>query len=94
MADLRARIENWYTEHSHEIIRCPYQPGNLLISRYACWKRRARANKENLTDLMAGDISTYIFKKGLALCKDCRMNAHRASARRPVAAASYSGAFA
>jgi len=74
MADmLLGQTEEWFTRNQHEIIRCPYQPGNLIISKYGCRKRRDRARRETFDDLTKGDVFEYIYKSGLMVCRDCRL---------------------
>ena len=67
------QTEEWLAQHRPEIIHCPYQPGNLLITKDSCRKRRVKAKKENYADIMKGDVLDYIHKSGLLLCRDCRL---------------------
>jgi hypothetical protein len=67
------QTDEWLAQHRPEIIHCPYQPGNLLITKKSCRKRRAKARKENYEDIMKGDVLDYIYKAGLLLCRDCRL---------------------
>jgi len=65
--------EEWLARHRPEIIHCPHQPGNLLITKDSCRKRRVKAKMENYADIMKGDVLDYIHKSGLLLCRDCRL---------------------
>lgn len=67
------QTEEWLAQHRPEIIHCPYQPGNLLITKDSCRKRRVKAKKENYEDIMKGDVLDYIYKSGLLRCRDCRL---------------------
>ena len=67
------QTEEWLAQHRPEIIQCPYQPGNLLITKDSCRKRRIKAKNENFADIMKGDVLDYIHKSGLLLCRDCRL---------------------
>ena len=64
-------IEKWLAENRHRMVQCPNQPGSLLISENSCWQRRLRAKKENLDDVMSGDVYDYMYKKGLSVCLTC-----------------------
>jgi len=68
------QTEEWLAQHRPEIIQCPYQPGNLLITRESCRKRRVKARNENYADMMKGDVLDYIYKSGLLRCRDCRLS--------------------
>ena len=67
------QTEEWLAQHRPEIIHCPYQPGNLLITKDGCRKRRVKARKENYADITKGDVLDYIYKSGLLRCRDCRL---------------------
>jgi hypothetical protein len=74
MADIILKqTEEWFARHRQEIIRCPYQPGNLMITRSGCKKRRDRARRESYDDITKGDFFQYIYKSGLMVCRDCRL---------------------
>jgi hypothetical protein len=64
-------IEKWMAENRHRMVQCPNQPGSLLISEDSCWQRRRKAKKENLDDVMSGDVFDYMYKKGLSVCLTC-----------------------
>jgi len=64
-------IEEWLTRNRNRMVKCALQPGNLLISRQSCLKRRQRAKEEDLTDIMKGDVLDYVYRKGLAICLNC-----------------------
>jgi hypothetical protein len=64
-------IEKWMAENRHRMVQCPYQPGRLLISEKSCGQRQLKAKKENLDDVMSGDVFDYMYKKGLSICLTC-----------------------
>jgi len=64
--------EEWLVKNRQKIIRCPYQPGNLVISRKACLHRHRLAQKKKLSILKGADsFDYYRFRKGLSLCRIC-----------------------
>ncbi|HET6491180.1 MAG TPA: hypothetical protein VFG28_15595 [Syntrophales bacterium] len=64
-------IEKWMAENRHRMVHCPNQPGSLLITEKSCWERRRKAKRENLDDVMSGDVFDYMYKKGLSVCLTC-----------------------
>jgi len=67
------QTEEWLVQHEPEIVRCPHQPGNLLITKESCRKRRVKARNEDYANMMKGDVLDYIYKSGLLRCRDCRL---------------------
>jgi hypothetical protein len=67
------QIEEWLYRNQGKIILCPFQPGNLRITQWACRKRKMQARKEDLTAIMQGDYFDYVYKNGLLRCRDCRI---------------------
>jgi hypothetical protein len=65
------QIEKWLAENRHRMVQCPNQPGRLLITEKSCWQRQRLARKENLDDVMSGDVFDYMYKKGLSICLTC-----------------------
>jgi hypothetical protein len=63
--------EEWLEKNQKEMFYCPYQPGNLMLSKNACSKRYWIARDENYQDLLKGDFFHYSYKRGLSLCRDC-----------------------
>jgi hypothetical protein len=61
----------WLTRNQRKMVSCPYQPGQLTISKNACSKRYILGKQENPADLLKGDLFHYTFKRGLSLCRDC-----------------------
>ncbi|MCX5834887.1 MAG: hypothetical protein NTV99_10350 [Deltaproteobacteria bacterium] len=76
--------EEWLARHRPEIIHCPHQPGNLLITKESCRKRRIKARMENYADIMKGDVLDYIHKSGLLLCRDCRLALNQSNGKKVI----------
>jgi hypothetical protein len=71
MRDLQGQIHEWISRNSENLIRCPHQPGNLLITKSSCRRRRLKAQKEDLANVMSGDVMDYIYRQGLSICLTC-----------------------
>ncbi len=61
-------MEQWLSRNRRNMIQCPYQPGQLRISKAACKKRHLAANR---MQNMGGDFLHQNFKQGLLVCRDC-----------------------
>jgi hypothetical protein len=72
-------VRDWLVEHHRDVITCPYQPGQLVISNEACTKRHLVARETCFDDLMKVDLFTYTLKKGLILCRGCPIGGRLAS---------------
>ncbi len=71
MAQAYDMAEEWLGKNQQQMIRCPYQPGNLVISKKACTKRHLVGRKGIISDYRRGDLFYYKVKKGLSLCRQC-----------------------
>ncbi|MCU0555541.1 MAG: hypothetical protein MUF17_12380 [Syntrophales bacterium] len=71
MRDIQRQMSEWISRNRRDLIRCPHQPGNLLITRQGCHRRQTRARKEDLTNVMQGDVMDYIYRQGLSICLTC-----------------------
>src|SRR4030065_668030 len=71
MANGQIGAREWLAKKQREIIWCSNQPGKLMISKSACSKRHMISRKENLNDMMKGDLFNYAYKTGLSLCREC-----------------------
>jgi hypothetical protein len=71
MRDLQGQINEWISRNRQNLIHCPYQPGNLLITKWSCRRRRLKAQKEDLTNVMSGDVMDYVHRQGLSICLTC-----------------------
>jgi hypothetical protein len=65
------RVREWMEENHRGMIVCPYQPGQLVISKESCMKRYHAAQQETYEDLMQVDLFRYRVKKGLSVCLNC-----------------------
>ena len=67
------QIEEWLYRNRKRIILCPFQPGNLRITRWGCRRRKMRAKREDFTVILQGDYFDYVYKSGLLRCRECRI---------------------
>ncbi len=74
--------KEWLAKNHHLMINCPYQPGQLVISKNACTKRYRLGRREDFSDLMKGDLFNYSYKRGLSLCRECPIGKKLAIASR------------
>jgi hypothetical protein len=61
-------LEQWLSKNRKHMIQCPYQPGQLRISKSACQKRHLAAHQ---MQNVGGDFLHYNFRQGLLACRDC-----------------------
>jgi hypothetical protein len=73
--------EEWLVKNQNKMISCPYQPGNLTISKSSCARRYKKSLEEQYLDLMKGDLFNYTSKRGLSLCRECPIGKRLAIAR-------------
>lgn len=71
MAPNKIVVDKWLAKNRRDMIVCPNQPGQLMISKVSCSKRYRMSRKENLADLLKGDFFQYIYMKGLSVCRNC-----------------------
>ena len=71
MRNVQGQISEWISHNRQNLIHCPNQPGNLLISKQSCQRRRKKARQEDLADAMKGDVMDYIYRQGLSICLAC-----------------------
>lgn len=71
MRNVQGQISEWISRNQQNLIQCPHQPGNLLISKQSCQRRRSKARKEDLTNVMQGDVMDYVYRQGLSICLAC-----------------------
>ncbi|HTZ38970.1 MAG TPA: hypothetical protein VMB77_02345 [Syntrophales bacterium] len=71
MRNMQGQISEWISRNRQNLIQCPNQPGNLLISKQSCQRRRKKARQEDLADTMKGDVMDYIYRQGLSICLAC-----------------------
>jgi hypothetical protein len=71
MAGIMIGPEEWLQKNQRRMFHCPYQPGQLFISKQACSKRHQMGQSEDLADLLRGDLFNYTYKRGLSLCREC-----------------------
>jgi len=71
MRDMQGQINEWISRNRQNLIRCPHQPGNLLITKWSCRIRRLKAEKADLANVMSGDVMDYVHRQGLSICLTC-----------------------
>ncbi len=81
-------VKEWLAKNQQQMISCPYQPGNLMISKNACSKRYWMGRKEDYQDLMRGDFFHYTYKRGLSVCRECPIGKRVASASKTAKSSS------
>jgi hypothetical protein len=65
-------VKSWLARNKGEMIVCPYQPGQLTISKNACSRRHLIGRQEDLGELQKGnDPLNYSYVRGLSLCREC-----------------------
>lgn len=71
MRDVQGQISEWISRNRQNLIQCPHQPGNLLITKQSCQRRRMKARQEDLTNVMKGDVMDFVYRQGLSICLTC-----------------------
>jgi len=72
MPQKQISVKTWLAKNRGDMIVCPYQPGQLTISKSACSRRHLMGKREDLGELQKGnDPLNYSFVRGLSLCRDC-----------------------
>ena len=84
LAQNQIGTDKWLAKNRRDMIVCPNQPGQLMISKSSCSKRYQMSRRENLNELLKGDFFQYIYMKGLSVCKDCPIG-KKLAVSRPVA---------
>lgn len=79
MRDMQGQISEWLSRNRQHMIQCPHQPGNLLITKQSCQRRRMRARREYLTNIMQGDVMDYVYRQGLSICLTCEASRKKAA---------------
>jgi hypothetical protein len=63
--------ENWQSTTMKEIIHCPFQPGNLKISKKACLKRYQASSRTTWDSNGHINLFYYTVGQGLLRCRSC-----------------------
>jgi hypothetical protein len=71
MAQTNLLIKEYYSLNQDKIIDCPFQPGNLKISKMACLKRHKAARRKKLETFRVEDLFNYFVSQGLSRCQEC-----------------------
>ena len=84
MGEGQLAVKEWLAKNQEDMVCCPHQPGNLMISKSACAKRYWMARNEDYQDLMKGDVFNYSYKRGLSLCRECSIGKQMAREYKPA----------
>jgi hypothetical protein len=60
----------WLARQRETMIQCPYQPGNLIISKTACIKRHTASGRLR-TNGITDDFFIHALKHNLIRCQSC-----------------------
>lgn len=71
MAQVDLLIEEYYSLNQDKIIDCPFQPGNLKISKKACLKRYKAAHRKKIEPLKVENLFNFFVSQGLSRCQEC-----------------------
>ena len=71
MAQTDLLIQEYYFLNRDKIIDCPFQPGNLKISKKACLKRQKAAHRKKLEAFKVEDLFNFFVSQGLSRCQEC-----------------------
>jgi len=69
-------IKEYYSLNQDKMIDCPFQPGNLKISKKACLKRHKAAHWKKLEPHKAENLFTFFVSQGLSRCQECPIVEH------------------
>jgi hypothetical protein len=64
-------VKQWRTAELNEMIDCPYQPGNLKITKKACLIRRRASMEGRSLQSIQNDFFLFTVRQGLLTCKNC-----------------------
>jgi hypothetical protein len=84
MGEGQLAVKEWLAKNQEDMVCCPHQPGNLMITKIACAKRYWMGRNEDYQDLMKGDVFNYSYKRGLSLCRECSIGKQMAREYKPA----------
>lgn len=64
-------VEEFLSVNRDLMIACPYQPGNLKISKKACLQRQKAAQKRKAEPAQVEDLFQFFVSQGLRRCQKC-----------------------
>jgi hypothetical protein len=71
MAQSDPLFKEYYSLNLNKIIDCPFQPGNLKISKRACLKRHKAAQRKRLETIKVENLFNFFVSQGLSRCQKC-----------------------
>ncbi|MBI5582659.1 MAG: hypothetical protein HY892_02440 [Deltaproteobacteria bacterium] len=63
-------VQEWFSRNQEELIHCPYQLGNLKITKSSCLKQRRKSSEWTFTGT-ADNYILFAFEKHLEVCRQC-----------------------
>jgi hypothetical protein len=70
MARRASTIQEWFSLNQEELIHCPYQMGNLKITRSSCRERRRKSGKW-VFGSAPDNYVLFAFERHLMVCRQC-----------------------
>ena len=64
-------VDQFYYSNQDKMISCPFQPGNLKISKKACLKRYKAAQRRKMEIFRVEDLFNFFISQGLSRCQKC-----------------------
>ncbi|HSO71242.1 MAG TPA: hypothetical protein VLR91_01185 [Thermodesulfobacteriota bacterium] len=63
-------VQEWFNLNQEELIHCPYQLGNLKITKSSCQKRRRRSGEWDY-GTTPDNYVLFAFQRHLMVCREC-----------------------
>ena len=80
-------MEIWLSEHRHQMVTCPYQPGELRITKQACVRRYETAKQQGSERKVGKPRMKTIFEEvvntSLSRCLSCPIGESLSDAESP-----------
>jgi hypothetical protein len=70
MGNRASTVQEWFSLNQGELVHCPYQVGNLKITKSSCLKQRRKSSEWTYTG-MADNYILFAFEKHLEVCRQC-----------------------
>lgn len=85
MIQLESAARKWLRQNGPELILCPHQPGNLLISRKSCSERYRSSQRLKGNGFWFDDGAFYSSRASLLKCQACSIGKKWAKSREAAA---------
>ena len=73
MTQIGILTEQWLKRNEQEMIACPHQPGNLLISKKSCSERHKISQSIKGNGFWFDDRAHYNSRISLLKCRECQI---------------------